>query len=113
LLVLYPDVLLRRIPQQQLFPRIEDVLVCTQDRDQRTEGQAALDHEVAADRVEEERRHLCEEVVEELDEELASVDGDAEAEDRAEPVADVGGLEMKRVVAADFGGTGHRFADAI
>src|SRR5690348_111901 len=96
---------------QELLPRAQDVLVRGEHRDQRAERQAALDHEIAADRVEEERRDLREEVVQELDEELAPVDVEADRVDLAEAMADVGALELQRVVAANLREPGHRFAD--
>ena len=74
LLVLDADVLLRRVPVEQLLPRVQDVLVRGEHGDERAEREAALDHQVAAHRIEEERRDLREEVVQELDEELALVD---------------------------------------
>jgi len=63
LLVLDAHVLLSRIPSEQLLPGAQDVLVGGEHRHQRAERQAALDHQIAASRVEEERRDLREEVV--------------------------------------------------
>src|SRR6185312_8994341 len=100
LLVLDPHVLLRCVPVQKLLPRREDVLVCGEHRNERAERKVAANHEIAADRVEEERRDLREEIVQELDEELAPVDVEANAVDPAEPIADVGALELERIVAA-------------
>ena len=98
---------------EQLLPRAEDVLVGGEHGDQRAERQAALDHQVAADRIEEERRDLGQEIVQELDEELALVDVEADRVDLAEAVADVGPLEVQRVVGADLGDAGHRLADPV
>ena len=113
LLVLDPDVLLRRVPGEQFLPRAQDVLVRGEHRDQRAQRQAPLDDEVAAGRIEEERRDLREEIVQELDEELALEDVVADRVDLPEPMADVGALELQRVVAADLGKARDRFADAI
>src|SRR6185503_8586824 len=60
-----------------------------------------------------ERRDLPEEVVEELDEVLALVDVVAQCIDAAEAVADVGALEVERIVAADLDRAGDRVADAV
>jgi hypothetical protein len=113
LLVLDADVLLRRIPGQDFLPRRQDVLVGRQHGHERAERQAALEHQEAAHRVEKERRDLCQEVVQELDEELALEDVEADRVDPAEPVADVGALAQERVVGADLGGAGDRLADAV
>ena len=118
LLVLDPHVLLGRVPGQELLPGREDVLVGGEHGDERAERKGigvtpALDHEVAADRVEEERRDLPQEVVQELDEELALEDVEADRVDLAQALADVRPLAMERVVAADLGGARDRFADAV
>jgi len=118
LLVLDPDVLLGRIPREELLPRREDVLVGGEHGDQGAERQLvrvamALDHQIPADGVEEERRDLPEEVVQELDEELALEDVEANGVDPAEPVADVRALAVERVVAADLGGARDRFANLV
>ena len=78
-----------RVPGQlvvveQLLPRRVQLLVRADHRHQRAERQVARDHQIAADRVEEERAELRDEVVEELDEELLLVDLVADVEDDAE-----------------------------
>ncbi len=81
LLVLDLDVEALLVPVDQLLHRRGQVLVGGDHRDQRADVELAGDHEIAADRVEQERRHLREEVVEELDHELALVELEADAED--------------------------------
>lgn len=55
---------------EQLLPRGIQLLVGTDHRDQRAEREITGDHQIAADRVEEERPKLGEEVIQEFDEEL-------------------------------------------
>ena len=84
-----------------------------QDGDQRAESQFALDHEIAADRIEEERSQLPQEIVQELDEELAPVDVEPDVVDFAEPGRDMRLFEMRRVVEMDVGYAGDAFAELV
>ena len=101
-LILDHRILRDLVIEQQLFPGLRQVLVGGDGGDQRAEGEIALDHQVAADRVVEEGAELIEEVVEELGEELELVDAVADLEDAAEPVRDVGQLEVRGVVDVDL-----------
>ena len=90
LLVFDLRVLLLQIPVQQLLPWRRHVLVGGERGGERADCQLAVDHEVAADRVEEQRRKLIEEVVQELDQELALVELEADPEDAPQARRDLG-----------------------
>src|SRR5205814_5887565 len=66
LLVGDPRVLLDLIEVEELLPGRGEILVSGEDRHQRAERQGAPDDEIAAQRVEEERRQLTYEVIEKL-----------------------------------------------
>src|SRR5690606_2654538 len=107
-----------RIPGQlivaeQLLPRRIQLLVRADHRDQRAEGEIAHDHQVAADRIEEERAELGHEVVDELDEELLLVDLVANVEDDAELLAEARALVLRGVVGPDVAHAGDRLRDAV
>ena len=59
------------IPVDQLLERRRQLAIGGDDGDELADVERAAQGEIAADRVEEERRHLCQEVVEEFDRELA------------------------------------------
>src|SRR6266851_4040399 len=113
LLVLDLGVLQELVEIEQLGPRRGEVLVGGEDGDQGAEREIALDHQIAADRIEEERRQLGDEVVEELDEELAAIDLEADVVDGAEKAGEIGELPADRVVGVDLGDAGRRIADAV
>jgi hypothetical protein len=104
LLVLDLDVEALLVPVDQLLHRRGQVLVGGDHRDQRADVELAGDHQVAANRVEQERRHLREEVVEELDHELALVELEADAEDPPQARGNLGALVVRGRVGADLGG---------
>ncbi len=87
------------------------ILVGGDDGDELTDVHAALQGEIAADRVEQERRDLCEEVVEELDEELPLIDVVADLEDAPQPRADVGAFVVGCVVGVNGRDAVDDFAD--
>ncbi len=97
------------VPVDQLLHRARQVLVGRDHRDQRADVEAPRDHQIAANRVEEERRHLRQEVVEELHHELALVELEADVEDAAQPRRDLGALVVGGVVRVDLG----RAVDAL
>ena len=113
LLVFDPRVLFLLIEIEQFLPRRGHVLVGRQHRDQRAERQIAADYQIAADRIEEERRQLSDEVVEKLDEEFALIDLEADVVDAAEQAGEIGQLQLDRVVGMDFDDAGRRFLDAV
>ena len=100
--VLDLDVEALLVPVDQLLHRAGQVLVGGDHRHQRADVEAADDHQVAADGVEQERRHLRQEVVEELDQELALVELEADAEDPAQARGDLGALVVRGVVGVDL-----------
>ena len=69
------------IPVDQLLDRAGQVLVGGNHRHQRADVQAPHDHQITAHQVEQERRDLGQEIVEELDQELALIELEADAED--------------------------------
>ena len=113
LLVLDRDVLLVLVEVEQFLPWRRQFLVCREHRDQRAERQFARDDEIAADQVEEKRRQLVDQVVDEFDKELAVVDVEADVVDLAEAVRDVGELMLRAGIGADLDLRGDRLADAV
>src|SRR5262249_54801935 len=83
------------------------------DRHQRAKRQAALDHQIAADRKEEERRQLTDEVVEEFGEKLTPKDFEPDVVDGAQDVSEIGRLQLDRVVGTDFSDAGSRLLDPV
>ncbi len=98
---------------EQLLPRRAEILVGGEHRDQRAERQAALDDQIAADREEEERRQLADEVVEELHEEFAVVDLEPDVVDHAEDMSEIGQLQLDRIVGVDLDDAGGGFLDPV
>ena len=113
LVVFDPRVGLLLVVGEQLLPGRGHVLVGGEHGDHGAEAQAALDDQVAADRVEEEGGELGQEVVEELDEELAPEDFVADVVYVAEPVGDVGAQPVGAVVGVDGLDGRDRFADPV
>ena len=106
-------VFLDLVEVEELLPRVGELLVGGDDRHEGAEGQVALDHEVAADGVEEERRDLGDEVVGELDEELQAVDQDPDPVDLPDPLGVLGPLEPGGVVGVDLADPAHHLPDAL
>ena len=102
LLVLDLHVLALLLPVDQLLDRARQVLVGVDHSDQRADVELALQREIAADQVEQERRGLREHVVEVFDEELALVELEADQEDLFQPVDDVRALVVRGVVGVDL-----------
>ena len=111
--VLHLDVGLELVIVQQFLPRRTEVLVRRQHGGQRADSHVAGNHQVAADRIEEERRELRHEAVEELDGELAAENFIPDGVDAIEPAGDAGALEERGVVGMDFSNAGDRFADIV
>src|SRR5262249_15572071 len=68
--------------------------------------------EVPADEIEQDRRQLREQVVQEFHRELQLIKPETDVEDQAEPVNDVGALEIGGVVDMDHGRPVDAFGDA-
>ena len=83
------------IPRQQFLPRTCQVLVGIQDRDQGTNREAPLDDEIATDGEKEERRQLVDEVIEKLDEKLATIDFVPDVVNCAQAVCKPGQFEKR------------------
>ena len=98
---------------EQLLPGRGHVLVGGEHGHHGAEAEATLDDEVAADRIEEERRELGEEIVEELDEELAPEDLEADVVYAAEALRDVGAQPVGAVIGVDGLDGGDRLADPV
>ena len=99
------------IPVDQLPDRRRQILIGGNDGDQLTDVQIARDRQVPAQEVEQERRELRHEVVQELDEELALIELVANEEDAAQTAGDVRALVVRRVVDVDFGNAVDDLAD--
>ena len=100
------------VPVDQVLQRRGQLLVGGDDGDELADVEAAGDREVAADQVEDERRDLGEQVVDEFDQELPLVDVEADEEDLRQPAGDLGALPVRRVVDADAGDALDDLADA-
>ena len=81
--------------------------------DQSAQGEVALNDQITADRVEEERGELGEKIVQELDEELFLVDGEPDIENDAQLLAEAGAFILRGVVGADVAHALGGFADAL
>src|SRR5260370_34606701 len=108
LLVFDPRILLLLVKIEQLLPRRGQVLIGRQHRNQSADRQIAADHQITADREEEERGQLREEVVEKLDKKFAPVDLEANVVDPAQQVGKVGQLQLYRVIGMDLDDAGVR-----
>ena len=89
------------VPVDQLLQRRRQLPIGGDDGDELADVEAAAQRQIAADRVEEERRHLGQKIVQELDHELALVDAEAQVEELEEAVADLGPLPFVGVVDVD------------
>ena len=70
-----------------------------------------MQREIAADQIEQERRDLGEEIVDEFDQELPLVDVVPDLEDAPEPRGDVGAFVVRRIVDVDGANAVDDFAD--
>ena len=102
LLVLDLDVLTLLVPVDQLLDRRGQVLVGQQHADHGADIHLPGDGEVAADQVDGERRRLRQDVVPELGDELLLVEVEADLEDAAEPLGDVGALVVGGAMDMDL-----------
>ena len=98
LLVLHLHVEALLVPVDQLLQRRRQFAIGGDHGDELADVERAADREIAADRVEEERRQLRQEVVEELDDEFPVVDLQRMSKSRDEPLADLGALLVVGVV---------------
>ncbi len=89
------------VPVDQLLQRRRQLPIGGDDGDELADVEAAAKREIAADRVEEERRHLRQKIVQELDHELPLVDAEAQVEELEEAMADLGPLPVVGVVDVD------------
>ena len=80
------------VPVDQLLQGRRQLPIGADHGDELADVEAAAQGEIAADGVEQERRELGEQVVQELDHELPLVDLEAEVEELEEPLADLGPL---------------------
>ena len=113
LLVLDLHVVHRLIVGQELAPGRGQVLLGAHHGNEGAQRDLALDHEIAADREEEEGAQLGDEVVEELDQELLLVDVEADPEHLAQLLAEAAELERGRGVGADVAHAQGRLADPL
>ena len=86
LLVFDPRILLDLIKIEEFLPRRSQIFVCRQHRDQSAERKISADHQITADRIEEKRRKLSNEIVQKLDKELTLVNFEPYFVNRAEEV---------------------------
>ena len=86
------------VPVDQLLQGRRQLPVGGDDGDELADIELPAQGEIAAHRIEEERRQLRREVVQELDDELPLVDAEADVEELVEAVADLGALPGGGVV---------------
>ena len=98
LIVLDLDVEALLVPVDQLLQGRRQLAIGADHRDELADVEGAAQGEIAADGVEEERRQLRQEVVQEFDDELPVVDLEADVEELEEAVADLGPLPAIGVV---------------
>src|SRR4029077_8106030 len=98
---------------EQLLPGRGQILVGGEDRHQRAERQIALDDQIAAQRIEEERRQLPNEIVEEFGEEFAAVDLEPDVINHTQNAGKVGQMQLDRVVCLDLDDAAVRFLDPV
>ena len=112
LVVLNLDVLALQVPVDQLLDRAGQVFVGHDHGKQLTDVELAGDREIAADRVENERRQLGHEIVQRLDEVFALIKFEADVEDTPEAAHDVGAFPVRGAVDANVGPAVDDFTDA-
>ena len=100
------------VPVDQLLHRVWQVLVCGNDRYQRTDVETPHDDQVPADRIEQEWRHLRQKVVDELGEELALIVFESGPKQDAEPRRHCRAFVIGCVVGVDFDDAINALADA-
>jgi hypothetical protein len=113
LLVLDLHIVEGLIVAQKLAPGRGDILLGGDHGGERADRHLALQHEVATDRVEEERAELGDEVVQELDQELLLVDVVTNPEHRAELLAELRPLVRRGVVGAHVARPRRNLADLL
>ncbi len=100
------------VPVDQVLERRGQVLVGGDDGDELSDVEPPGDREISADQIEDEGRHLGEQVVDEFDQELPLIDVEADEEDASEPADDLGAFPVRRVVDADADDAFDDLADA-
>src|SRR5262249_23697053 len=105
-------VLARLIPVDQFLQWAGQILIGVDDRHELTDIEPALEGEIAADGVEQERRHLGQEIVDELDQEFPLIENVQDLEDQSETRRDIGPSEMRSGVAVYRTDAVDDFADA-
>src|SRR5262249_3193785 len=113
LLVSDPRVLLDLVEVEELLPGRGEILVGRNDRNERAERQGASDDEIAADRIEEERRQLVDQVVEELREEFALINLEADVINATQDVRKVSELQLDCIVSLDLDDARCGFLDLV
>jgi hypothetical protein len=97
------------VPVDQLLDRTGQVLVGEDHGHQGTDIQTAADRQQTPHGIEDKGRQLSQEVVQELHEELALEDLEADPEDSSQPPRDLGPLEVRGVVGVDLDRTVDQF----
>ena len=97
--------------RQKLFPGGGHVFVGGKGRDKGAEAEIADNHQIAANRIEEERRDLGDEVIEEFDKELTEIDFLTDFKNPAQTLGEVGKFEPLGFVGANVGRTPNGLAD--
>jgi hypothetical protein len=104
LIVFDLHVLALLVPVDQFLDRRGQILVGADDGKQRADVELALEGEIAADHEIEKGRRLRHHVVDVFHQELALVKLEADLEDAAQAVDDVGALKIGGVVGVDLDG---------
>ena len=98
---------------QQFLPGPGQILVGGDHRQQRTDAEIALDDQIAADQIEEERRQLVHEIIHELDEILPIVDLVADLEIFVEPVSNIGRMQRRSIIGVNLMNASDRLAQLV
>ena len=96
---------------QQFLPRGGHILIGGKGCHKCAETQVPDNHQIAANRIEEERGYLGDEVIEELDKEFAEIDFLADFKNPAQTLGKVGEFKPVGFVGTNVGGTANRLAN--
>ena len=113
LVIFDPRIGLNLVIGQQFLPRRRQILIGRQYGNQRAHRYFTLDHQITANREEEERRELGQQIVQELNKEFFVVDLKTNMEDRAQALREISQFVLRCVVGMNFLNAGNRFANLL
>src|SRR5260370_21891871 len=101
------------IEVEQLLQRGREVFISSEPRDERAEGEHALDHIITADQKEQEWCEISDQIVKEFNEEFAIIDLEPNVVNFTQALRDVRKLVNGGVIGANFGPCGDRLGDTV